>query len=364
MDPLSEFTKLTRASESVAKQYLARNDNDLTDALNDFYQTEKSSSQRPSAPKFQSFSDLKKPANKPKAKPGFGSFSDLMKGGDNDDDNDEMNFFTGGEKSALAVEDPNKGNLIDQLMRKAREEAGKEDWRDKRPQKKHDQFTGVGHTLGSVEQEVQSEKIGSAVNSSDETPEKVTRKITFWKEGFSVDDGDLYRYDDPLNQEYIKQLNQGRAPLSLLNVKMFQDVDVQVEEKRGESFTPVKKKRVFGFSGQGQRLGSPVPGEPTKSAETISTKHSANEEAPASVREETEGDTTIQIRLATGERFVRKFNSDDPVQVLYDYVYTVADNSRDWSLALSFPMILLDDKINSSIKEAGLKNAVVVQRWK
>ena len=38
---------------------------------------------------------------------------------------------------------------------------------------------------------------------------KVTRYLTFWRDGFSVDDGQLYRYDDPANQTMLNAINSG-----------------------------------------------------------------------------------------------------------------------------------------------------------
>ena len=40
-----------------------------------------------------------------------------------------------------------------------------------------------------------------------ETPQ--IRHLTFWKEGFTVEDGDLMRYDDPANAEILASLNVG-----------------------------------------------------------------------------------------------------------------------------------------------------------
>ena len=39
--------------------------------------------------------------------------------------------------------------------------------------------------------------------------EPMIRHLTFWQEGFTVEDGDLMRYDDPANSEILASLNAG-----------------------------------------------------------------------------------------------------------------------------------------------------------
>lgn len=363
---ISEFVSITGIATSVAQQYLSRNDFILENAINDYYQNEnvaqktsKSSDQnKPSSSKFRSFSELN------------GSTDEIP------EDDDDMNFFTGGEKSGLAVENPNKKknarSLVDDLLEKAQREAGEPDWREEEDTKRKDDkkgkvFKGTGHSLGSVERAVESRTIIDPTQSfADKTkPEKVTRTITFWKEGFNVDDGDLYRYDDPKNQEYLEQLKVGKAPLSLLNVQMFQDVDVNVIKKIDESYHDNKKSkpRTFGFQGTGQRLGSPVPGEPLNFEETIATSTTETTGSENITTPVEEGDTSIQIRFADGSKIVKKFNSGDIVAVLFEFVENQKSGSRQWTLVTSFPPKPLDDKKEETIESAGLKNSVVIQKW-
>lgn len=37
----------------------------------------------------------------------------------------------------------------------------------------------------------------------------VLRTMTFWKNGFSVGDGELMRYDNPANNKLLEQINAG-----------------------------------------------------------------------------------------------------------------------------------------------------------
>ena len=47
----------------------------------------------------------------------------------------------------------------------------------------------------------------STCSLGQETPQ--IRHLTFWQEGFTVEDGDLMRYDDPANSEILTSLNAG-----------------------------------------------------------------------------------------------------------------------------------------------------------
>lgn len=53
-------------------------------------------------------------------------------------------------------------------------------------------------------------------SDEEEEGESVTRHLTFWSEGFSIEDGDLLRYDDPANAEILTSLNNGFVHISSL----------------------------------------------------------------------------------------------------------------------------------------------------
>lgn len=85
--------------------------------------------------------------------------------------------------------------------------------------------------------------------------EVVERKLTFWKNGFNIDDGELRKYDDPENEEFLKAIKSGRAPIHMLNVAPGQAVEVKVDHRMEQDYVKVFKT----FGGSGQRLGAPTP---------------------------------------------------------------------------------------------------------
>ncbi|AMD22647.1 HHL123Wp [Eremothecium sinecaudum] len=387
-EELQQFMALTNCSAREATDYIQDSNGNLETALNAYFSKKhelsepaidntpnstgsnppnlmgsqnrsSSSTSAPNAPS-SSKSTRKEPTK-------FKSLTQMLKetqANEDDEDDEARHTFAGGETSGLEVTDPNDSNsLIKNLLEKARREGergtGSEEERD--PSGKQN-FSGKGYRLGtSVDP---SEPIVDAP-AAPEKAKKVTREITFWKEGFQVgEDGPLYRYDDPSNSYYLNELNQGRAPLKLLNVEFGQEVDVNVFKKLDESFKPPKRK-LGGFEGSGRRLGSPIPGENISTVAQEDKDKSASPKAEtSSVSKDTQsqGDTSVQIRYADGRREILRCNKTDTVQFLYDHVKNNTPISRTFSLNQAMPIKLID-QYDSTIEEQNLCSSVVVQRW-
>ncbi|CAH6719410.1 UBX domain-containing protein 1 [[Candida] jaroonii] len=337
---IERFITITGASRELASQYLARNDNDLMTSIEDYYGNLNTS--------------------KPQKKKGVNTFRDLNE--EEEDDKTNTNFFTGGEKSGLQVEDPNDRkkkprNLVEDIFERARQQMDQPDDRPSSEPVDTPKFTGTGFKLGDTESA--SERIPDA-HAGFRKLERATREITFWRQGFTVADGPLLRYDDPQNESLLGELNQGRVPLSLLDVEFGQDVDVNVIRKVDEDYTPPKRK-VGGYGGSGHRLGSPVPGEPSPAPEVEKPKSSLSTDSNKP-QDTGAGDTTVQIRFANGKKTTHKFNSTDSITVVYDFVKNHEfSEPRDFVLSHSFPVKPIAKE--GTVADAKLKNAVIVQRW-
>lgn len=349
---LQRFMTITNcSSKSLAEQYLARNNNDLMNSIEDYFSSSLSSGSASAN-------------DKPKKPKGIRTFRDLNDD-DEEDDNTDTNFFTGGEKSGLQVEDPNNDkkksgrSLIDDIFQRAKEQMDQPDDRPSAHQSEPpvSHFTGTGFKLGDGEAE--SQRIPDPTSNISRRPALVKREITFWKQGFTVGDSSLYRYDDPTNANVLEELNKGRVPLSILDVEFGQDVDVSVIRKTDEDYKPPKRK-IGGYGGSGHRLGSPVPGE------SIVEEPVVEKTAPKPVPEpESNGDSPVQIRFANGKRTSHKFNSTDPISIVYEFVksHEFSDPSRDFILSHAFPVKPIENSNDVTVADAKLKNAVIVQRW-
>ncbi|RKP28487.1 SEP-domain-containing protein [Metschnikowia bicuspidata] len=348
---IDSFVAFANCPRYVAEQYLAKHAYDVSAALEGYYRNEDG--------------DENSPRRASPAPPsGIRTFRDLL-GDSNDEHRTAQNFFTGGEKSALQVENPDKNDpkkraagLVDRIFQRARDQLSEPDDRASAQAASPaaaSMSRGTGFRLGDSEHSM--EEIPNP-NMHRTTPARVTREITFWREGFTVGDGPFRRYDDSENFQLLSELKQGRVPVSLLDVEFGQDVDVTVVRKVDEDYVPPKSS-LRGFVGQGQRLGSPVPGD--------TAERTVPEQLPAAAEPEPpSGDTAVQIRFANGKRLSHLFNATDSIESVYAFVRDHAfndDTSRDFILSHAFPVKAIEAE-NATVESARLKNAVIVQRWK
>lgn len=99
--------------------------------------------------------------------------------------------------------------------------------------------------------------VGAPAASPSALPTAVDRHLTFWSNGFSIDDGELMSYEDPSAQEFLKAVQNGRAPTHMLNVGSGQPVNLKVAHRMKEEYkAPPKAAQSFG--GEGRRLGACV----------------------------------------------------------------------------------------------------------
>ncbi|KAH8105335.1 ubiquitin-related domain-containing protein [Cristinia sonorae] len=309
-------------------------------------------------------------------------------GHDDDDDDDEdenenrdegESWFAGGERSGISVQNPDRpgrsvpgGNLVRDLLRRAAEAGAapppEEDTRSSA-------FFGGGHTLGS--DEVESTYIPDPNGPPEPEAETAIRNLTFWQNGFSVEDGPLMEYGDPTNDQILEEINSGRAPPHILNVLPGQPVELRVVKRLSDPYTPSSSSHSGGarvFHGTGNRLGAPVPTTTTESmpgtfpavgtststvpqreAESISTRFEVDQTQPT---------TSIQVRLADGTRMVCRMNLTHTVQDIRNFINASRpeNSQRAYTIGTTFPTRTIEDN-TQTIKEAGLVNSVIVQRW-
>ena len=355
---------------------------------------------RPSAPSAIPTTSSMPPASKSK-KPtkkfatlgdvkGEGSGGHAGHGHDDEDDSDsdfsdeKQDFFTGGEKSGLAVQNPNDPReKVNKILEKARRSVrdifflpailtisrgakrpGGED-----PVQPRSRFTGSGQTLGG--DDVPSEVVPDPNANNPKPRELVKRVLKIWTDGFSVDDGPLYAFSDPKNKDVLDLISKGRAPLHIMNVDRGQPVDVSLE-KLDEPYKAPRKK-FQPFSGQGQRLGSPTPGlgDPVAPAAVqpvapANPSPSAASTASAIELDESQPILSIQIRLGDGTRLVARLNPSHTIGDIYNFVAVSNPGSaqRSWVLMTTFPSKELVDR---DVKLGDLaefkRGGVVVQKW-
>lgn len=95
--------------------------------------------------------------------------------------------------SGMLVRDPSKANNVDAIFNQARQ-AGAVDASAEHllPSSSSRGFTGTARLLSGE------------VSSTPQPPEVVTHAITFWRNGFTVDNGPLRRLEDPENAPFLE----------------------------------------------------------------------------------------------------------------------------------------------------------------
>ncbi|KAJ7454625.1 hypothetical protein B0H11DRAFT_2069234 [Mycena galericulata] len=291
-------------------------------------------------------------------------------GNPHDEDEDSLSgdeqetWFAGGERSGISVQNPGRGrvpggDLVRDLLRRAEQEGSAI---PQSSQSRPSAFSGAGHTLGDNDTPSSFIPGHNAPGAEEET---AIRRLTFWRDGFTVEDGELMRYDDPANADVLAAINSGHAPPSILNVLPGQRVDVQVTKRTDEDYVPPPPRP---FQGSGHRLGAPVP-PATQSSVSSSSAAPAPAQERASITPRFEVDqslptTSVQVRLADGTKIVCRMNLSHTVLDLRNFINAARPENltRPYSIGTTFPNRTLDDN-KATIESAGLKNSVIVQRW-
>ncbi|RIA96570.1 hypothetical protein C1645_796124 [Glomus cerebriforme] len=378
-DLIIQFTGIVSCSEQQARFYLEANNWDLNAALSNYYEEPNAeptnlepevtaSGSRDTEGSFQGTTA---------ARSSFATLHDLDKEQSEEEDEDEEreNLFAGGEKSGIFMQNPNakptkpSNSLVSDILKKAAEGGrGPVEESEATTSTERSSFSGTGYKLGSDEEPSVIINNPTTSTAPAEPPTPVVRHLTFWRNGFSIEDGPLMAYDDPANEEFLKAINSGRAPLALLNVRQDQPVDVRVARRLDEDYKPPPKKSKP-FSGAGQRLGSPTPVVINSTPGAYPSTSSSSEPAPR-IREleidESLPTTSIQIRLGDGTRMLSRFNHTHTVgdirNFINAYVSFFGEAQRNYILQTTFPPRDLKDETQTLI-DASLLNSVVIQRY-
>ena len=403
---VAQFCGVTGANASSAQTALTSANWNLQEAVALFFAAQEGGSDNDeddepvaaptqSAPQPSSSTTSGRRTGAPAAGGGVRTLRDLQASADDDDDEDEdkkkRDLFAGGEKSGLAVQDPSRGgsggrgtdhfqNILSQARNNAPRAPGGDDDDEEEPAgpSRTSNFSGRAQTLGGDDAPSRVVADPAAPPAGGRRPgaaalPRISRTMHLWADGVSIDDGPLFRFDDPANQPLMEQINQGHAPLSMLDVQPGQEVDLNLDPHKDENYVKPKPK-YKPFGGSGQRLGSPTPGVAAPSSSTAAAPAPAQQAAapaaaagPVNEIDESVPTITLQIRLGDGSRVQSRFNTTQTIGDVYNFVSrtSVASGDRQWALMTTFPSKELEDKSvvlgdMSDFKRGG----VVVQKWK
>ncbi|MED6144485.1 Plant UBX domain-containing protein 4 [Stylosanthes scabra] len=261
-------------------------------------------------------------------------------------------YYTGGEKSGMLVQDPTKGNDVDAIFNQARQLGAVERPLDQLQEPpRSTSFTGTGRLLSG-------ETVQSA---SQQPPEAVVHNIVFWSNGFTVNDGPLRSLDDPENASFLESIKKSECPRELEPADRRSSVNVNLI-RRNEKY-PEPEKLYVPFQGSGRTLGSSsTSATPNAAAATPSNT------APASssnlVVDQSLPSTSIQLRLADGTRLISNFNYHHTISDIRSFIDgSRPGGQRNYQLQImGFPPKILADE-TQTIEQAGLANSVVIQKF-
>lgn len=257
------------------------------------------------------------------------------------DDDKRQAYYAGGTGahgggSGQEVLDPRD------LMKRARDELGAEsvdEWKANQPNGSMS-FSGAGQSLSG--ERTEGEHAQSKLQE---------HTITFWQNGFTVDDGPLRDMQDPVNVAFINDVNQGRMPAELAGEEGSAESDVHLVDHSSEPYKP-PPVTLKPFSGSGRTMrdeaaSSSSAAPPTTDGAELVLDHSA----PT---------TTLQIRLHDGSRKVVKANHTHTVLQLRAHVASLSPAASAFELATTFPRKKLAE-LDKTLAEAGLLNETIVQ---
>lgn len=296
---------------------------------------------------------------------GIRTFADLNRsaGEGSDSDSDQPpEYYTGGAKSGMLVQDPRKGNSVDDIFDQARQFGSMEAPAEAvQPSSSSRSFTGRGRLLSGGETAPTPQ-----AQVQDQPPETVTHTITFWQNGFTVDDGPLRMLDDPANASFLESIRKSECPRELEPADRRTAVHVNLVRK--EQNCPEPERRRVPFQGAGRTLGSSSSSDPTPSSSPTPASSTPLNAAPTPsiglVVDPNLPTTSIQLRLADGTRMVSRFNLHHTIREIRAFIDASRPTGKAGSYKLQtmgFPPKQLTD-LDQTIEQAGLANSVIIQR--
>ncbi|GMI76244.1 serine/threonine protein phosphatase 2A 55 kDa regulatory subunit B prime gamma [Hibiscus trionum] len=275
-------------------------------------------------------------------------------GGSDSDSDEGQDYFTGGEKSGMVVRDPSKPHDVDSIFNQARQAGAVEGSADYfRPSSSSSRrFSGTARLLTGE----------TVAPAPPPLPEVVDHTITFWRNGFTIDDGPLRQLGDPANASFIESVMQSQCPKELQPADPRTKVELHLL-RRDENYSE-PKKRQGAFHGVGRTLGSssssPTP-EPTAAASSITT---APTPSVGLVVDSSLPTTSIQLRLSDGTRMISRFNYHHTIRDVRGFIdASRPGGARNYQLqTMGFPPKQLTD-LDQTVEQAGIANSVVIQKY-
>lgn len=315
-------------------------------------------------------------SSKPKkssTKPKVTTLFNMNTSSSDDDEEEGQAFYAGGsERSGQQVlgpprRKPEGHDVVSEVFRLAQENGAEvvERSTPSGSSASGSMFGGAGYRLGMTPDDHEALPNATRVPR----PHKIEPVVLkLWRQGFSINNGELRLYEDPVNKEFLNSIKRGEIPNELRQLAGTGTVDFELEDHRHEEFKKPAASKIQTFSGQGHTLGSPAPNVVTTEMPPSNpeTNEQNQKKATESITiDESQPTAMIQVRLADGSRISGRFNHSHTVSDIRQYVRTARPvyENVNFTLLTTFPSKELDDD-KATIASAGLQGSTIMQRLK
>ncbi|GAA0154664.1 protein-binding activity modulator [Lithospermum erythrorhizon] len=278
-------------------------------------------------------------------------------GGGSDSDPDyEPEYYSGGQKSGMVVQDGPKANDGDAIFTAVRNSGAVDaSGEHSRPSSSSRSFSGTARLLS-----------GDTVVPAPQQSEQRNHHIALWNDGFTVNDGPFRRLDDPQNAPFLESISRGECPDELRSSAKRGD-GIKVSLSRKEENYPISATRQpTSFLGVGRTLttsSSNITSTTEPSAPAANSITASPSPMMGLVVDQTLPTTSIQLRLADGTRMVSRFNFHHTINDIRGFIdASRPGGSLSYQLqTVGFPPKQLTE-LGQTIEQAGLANSVVIQK--
>jgi len=296
---------------------------------------------------------------------GYHSIHDY-KDEEKDGGDEGQSFYAGGSEHSgnMIVGPPRKdtGKFADDFLSRVREN-GAEEVRpeDSASASGSSRFQGSGYRLGDRAGGSGPVDEAQGQQAAKKAPFKMTLKV--YKNGFTVNDGELRLYNDRKNATFLNAIMSGVIPQEVYFEHPGQQIELDIVTKKDEDYkTPTKKQKTAAFSGAGYTLGSTASTtDMNVAASSLTIDDQVKSEAANVTVDESKPKTVVQIRLQNGKKLRQEFNQSHTVGDLRGYVLTASPSLQNFILMTTFPNRELKDE-SQTLVQAKLLNACVVQK--
>jgi len=180
-------------------------------------------------------------------------------------------------------------------------------------------------------------------------------KVTFWKNGFSVNDGPLRTGETPEDQAFIQDIDNQTIPGELQAQCAGKEPVVDLIDSRGEEYKEPPKPKYVKFGGEGMSLGGAARVEIDASAplDEVNYKFVLDESAKT---------TKLQLTFHDGTKKVQKFNLTHTVQDIRLWMMSEKPlpMGTTFNLQTAFDKKVLEDP-HVTIQDGGLRGESIMQ---